>query len=103
MKSVVDIQKGHFRWTKDGEDVLRDVTLEVKDEESVAIVGPVGAGKSSLLYAIMNEMIKSSGTKRVSTNKIGFVAQQPWIQNDTLKNNILFGEPYEEEKYQRVL
>lgn len=68
----------------------------------MAIVGAVGSGKSSLLSGLLGEMHKHSG--RMNTHgSMAYVSQQAWIQNATLKNNILFESELDEEKYQNVL
>ena len=74
----------------------------MKKGELVAIVGAVGAGKSSLLSGILGEMHKHSGRMN-TTGSMAYVAQQAWIQNATLKNNILFGSEFDEAKYERIL
>ncbi|GJQ72625.1 hypothetical protein Trydic_g14732, partial [Trypoxylus dichotomus] len=67
-----------------------------------AVVGQVGAGKSSLISAFLGEMVKSSG--RVNTvGSIAYVSQQAWIQNATLQNNILFGKPLNKKLYDQVV
>ncbi|XP_053202213.1 multidrug resistance-associated protein 1-like [Panonychus citri] len=83
---------------------LRHINMKVKPGSFVAIVGSVGSGKSSLLSAILGEMEKISG--RININgkySIAYVAQQAWIQNTSLKNNILFGSPFDESKYNQVI
>jgi ABC-type multidrug transport system fused ATPase/permease subunit len=69
--------------------------------ELVAVVGRVGAGKSSLIHAILGNMQQVSGTAETG-GRISYVPQNPWCQNLTLRDNILFGLPYEDEKYARV-
>ena len=85
---------------------LKNINLEIKPGELVAIVGEVGCGKSSLLQAIINNLILLNPKEcdGIHINgKIGYAAQIPWIQNETIRNNILFSEPFEEEKYNKVL
>jgi ABC-type multidrug transport system fused ATPase/permease subunit len=69
--------------------------------ELVAIVGRVGAGKSSLFQAILGNMDPVQGTAETG-GRVSFVPQNPWCQNLTLRDNILFGLPFDEEKYERV-
>lgn len=65
-------------------------------------MGQVGAGKSSLISAILGEMEKLSG--KVNTNgRIAYIPQQAWIQNCSLRNNILFGKGYNESVYNKVI
>lgn len=68
----------------------------------VAVVGSVGSGKSSVVSAFLGEMERVSGI--VNTNgTIAYVSQQAWIQNATLKDNILFGKVYDKKTYDRVV
>lgn len=67
-----------------------------------AVVGTVGSGKSSLISAFLGEMDKASG--KVNTyGSVAYVSQQAWIQNATLKDNILFGQPLNTELYEKVI
>ena len=85
---------------------LKEIDLEVKKGEILGIIGEVGSGKSSLLQAILNSLILLN-PKECSgiyiNGEIGYSSQIPWIQNDTIKNNILFFNEYEKEKYEEVL
>jgi ABC-type transport system involved in cytochrome bd biosynthesis fused ATPase/permease subunit len=69
--------------------------------ELVAIVGRVGAGKSSLIHAILGNMVPVQG-KCETGGRVSYVPQNPWCQNLTLRDNICFGLPFEEERYERV-
>ena len=86
--------------------VLKEITLKIKKGEMVGIIGEVGSGKSSLLQSILNTLILLN-PKECSgiyiNGSIGYVSQIPWIQNDTIKNNILFFNEYNEKKYKEIL
>ncbi|XP_055859162.1 ATP-binding cassette sub-family C member 3-like [Episyrphus balteatus] len=94
------IEHGTFTW---GDDViLKDINIEIKRQTLVAIVGSVGTGKSSLIAAFLGEMEKIKG--KVNTlGSIAYVPQQAWMQNATLRDNILFGKPYDRKRYNRVV
>ncbi|KAK6027593.1 ABC transporter, ATP-binding protein, partial [Ostertagia ostertagi] len=81
---------------------LQDINLEAKGGSFIAVVGQVGAGKSSLLSALLGEMGKLRGTVGLHGD-VAYVPQQPWIQNMTLRDNILFGKPFDKRKYNQVL
>ncbi|KAF9914155.1 hypothetical protein BX616_008850 [Lobosporangium transversale] len=81
---------------------LKDIDLKIPRGQLVAIVGAVGSGKSSLLNALVGEMRKISGSMEYG-GSIGYCPQTAWIQNATVKDNILFGLPLDEERYQRVI
>lgn len=80
---------------------LKNIDLSIKPGEFVVITGSVGTGKSSLLQAIAGMMPRTKG----SINVYGTVAcfNNPWIQNDTIKNNILFGSEYDPQKFRDVI
>ncbi|KAG0269794.1 hypothetical protein BGZ96_006436, partial [Linnemannia gamsii] len=81
---------------------LRDINLHIPRGSLVAIVGPVGSGKSSLLQAMVGNMTKARGeVTRGAT--MSYASQTPWIQNATIMDNILFDTPMEEERYWRVI
>uniref|UniRef100_A0A671R9M6 Si:ch211-221f10.2 n=1 Tax=Sinocyclocheilus anshuiensis TaxID=1608454 RepID=A0A671R9M6_9TELE len=68
----------------------------------LGVCGGVGSGKSSLLSALLGQMTLLGGSVAVSGD-FAYVAQQAWILNDSLRENILFGKKYIEEKYNAVL
>ncbi|CAH0555483.1 unnamed protein product [Brassicogethes aeneus] len=94
------IENGTFSWGEDP--ILKNINIRLPKGSLTAVVGSVGAGKSSLILASLGEMEKNSG--RVNTiGSIAYVAQQAWIQNATLKDNILFGKPYDQRIYNKVV
>ena len=87
------------------EGYLNNINLTIREGEFVCIIGEVGSGKSSLIQAILNNMIilNHQNTKIIVNGKISYVGQEAWIQNNTVQNNILFYQPYNVEKYQKIL
>jgi len=84
--------------------VLKNINLEIKKGEFVCIIGEVGSGKSSLLQAMLNNMLSvESNTDIIINGKVSYVSQVPWIQNDTVKGNILFNSNFDENRYNYVL
>ncbi|KAG0270667.1 Canalicular multispecific organic anion transporter 2 [Actinomortierella ambigua] len=83
---------------------LRNINLVVAESTLTAIVGRVGQGKSSLLAALTGEMCKrdDGGSVRVY-GTIAYVPQQAWIIHGTLRDNILFGKPFRQAKYDQIL
>ncbi|KAJ6660858.1 hypothetical protein lerEdw1_017015, partial [Lerista edwardsae] len=81
---------------------LQNLSLTVRPGELLIVIGPVGAGKSSLLSAVLGELSSSKGFIDVR-GRIAYVSQQPWVFSGTVRNNILFGKAYHKEKYERVL
>uniref|UniRef100_A0A1B6D6I6 ABC-type glutathione-S-conjugate transporter n=3 Tax=Clastoptera arizonana TaxID=38151 RepID=A0A1B6D6I6_9HEMI len=98
------MENATFTWdgVQKGSIILRNINMIVKEGSLVAIVGAVGSGKTSLINAFLGEMDKISGYVNVKGKK-SYVPQQAWIQNETLRDNILFGKPMSEKKYKEVL
>ncbi|KAI8785008.1 multidrug resistance-associated protein 1, partial [Biomphalaria glabrata] len=78
------------------------INLTITPGQLTAIVGPVGAGKSSLIFAILGEMEKLKGEVIVKGSP-AYVSQQAWIQNATVRDNILFGKKYNKRRYDLVV
>eukprot|EP00559_Dactyliosolen_fragilissimus_P007142 CAMPEP_0184860246 /NCGR_PEP_ID=MMETSP0580-20130426/5172_1 /TAXON_ID=1118495 /ORGANISM="Dactyliosolen fragilissimus" /LENGTH=1483 /DNA_ID=CAMNT_0027357283 /DNA_START=38 /DNA_END=4489 /DNA_ORIENTATION=- len=84
---------------------LKRINFQSKPGQFIAVVGAVGSGKSSFINSILGEMQILSGNISVR-GKLAFFSQNPFIMNDTLKNNILFGhigEDIDEDKYQKAI
>nr|XP_010972727.2 canalicular multispecific organic anion transporter 1 isoform X2 [Camelus dromedarius] len=99
---AVQFSEASFTWDHDLEVTIRDVNLDIMPGQLVAIVGTVGSGKSSLMSAMLGEMENIHGNITIK-GTIAYVPQQSWIQNGTIKDNILFGAELDEKKYQQVL
>uniref|UniRef100_A0A8C1YF29 ABC-type glutathione-S-conjugate transporter n=1 Tax=Cyprinus carpio TaxID=7962 RepID=A0A8C1YF29_CYPCA len=78
------------------------INVMVPQGSLLAVVGHVGCGKTSLVSALLGEMEKQEGQISIR-GSVAYVPQQAWIQNATLRDNILFGRPYVEQKYRCVL
>ena len=82
--------------------VLKNLELEFKPHQFSIIIGETASGKSSLLKTILGEtnIVEGKVKKRGS---IAYISQQPFLVNETLRNNILFGSDYNEERYLKIL
>ncbi|XP_005885516.1 PREDICTED: canalicular multispecific organic anion transporter 1 [Myotis brandtii] len=99
---VVQFSEASFTWDRETEATIRDVNLDIMPGQLVAVVGTVGSGKSSLMSAMLGEMENVHGHITIK-GTIAYVPQQSWIQNGTIKDNILFGSEFDEKRYQQVL
>src|SRR5271168_3161189 len=96
-------------WQKtDGDDNtqfrLRDLDLTFSKGELNLIVGPIGSGKSSMLLALLGEMRLIDGQFHLPRqNGVAYVSQTAWLQNATIRDNILFGNEFDEERYWDVV
>eukprot|EP00052_Salpingoeca_macrocollata_P020832 m.175998 g.175998 ORF g.175998 m.175998 type:complete len:1316 (-) comp21374_c0_seq1:121-4068(-) len=87
-------------WTE--RTVLHDLTLLVEGSKLVAVVGPVGAGKSTLLMAILAELQPHQGTVEVH-GRLSYTPQEAWILSGTVRDNIVFGEKFDQAWYEQVV
>ncbi|XP_054915035.1 multidrug resistance-associated protein 4 isoform X2 [Poeciliopsis prolifica] len=81
---------------------LQSISLSLNSNQLLAVIGPVGAGKSSLLSSILGELPAEKGVLRVK-GQLTYAAQQPWVFPGTIRSNILFGKDLEPRKYERVI
>ncbi|KAF5313867.1 hypothetical protein D9619_013092 [Psilocybe cf. subviscida] len=116
----VELEDIAFVWSKDdvahGADGGSSSPFKLRIHERVRfksnainlIVGPTGCGKTSILMALLGEMktIRSSPRSRVRLPRAGgvaYAAQESWILNETIRDNIIFGSPYDDERYRKVI
>ncbi|XP_009304647.1 ATP-binding cassette sub-family C member 3 isoform X2 [Danio rerio] len=99
---AVSVVNGKFSWAKRDQVILDNINVLVPQGSLLAVVGHVGCGKTSLISALLGEMEKLDGQISIR-GSVAYVPQQAWIQNATLRDNILFGRPYVEQKYRCVL
>uniref|UniRef100_A0A671UTP6 Multidrug resistance-associated protein 4-like n=1 Tax=Sparus aurata TaxID=8175 RepID=A0A671UTP6_SPAAU len=81
---------------------LQNISLSLNSNQLVAVIGPVGAGKSSLLSSILGELPDEKGVLKVK-GQLTYAAQQPWVFPGTIRSNILFGKELNPQKYERVI
>ena len=92
-----------FTWDRnESRRCLENINFEARKGELSCIVGRVGSGKSSLLHAILGDIWKIHGEIVVHGN-IAYVAQQPWIMNSSVKENIVFGHRWDPQFYERTI
>ncbi|KAI8947440.1 metal resistance protein YCF1 [Xylaria longipes] len=100
--SVV-IRNGTFSWNRhETKTVLRGIDFTAHKGDLTCIVGRVGQGKSSLLQSILGDLWKIEGEVRIN-GMVAYVAQQPWIMNATVKENIVFGHRYDSNFYEKTV
>eukprot|EP01116_Phalansterium_solitarium_P010896 TRINITY_DN263_c0_g1_i1.p1 TRINITY_DN263_c0_g1~~TRINITY_DN263_c0_g1_i1.p1 ORF type:complete len:1381 (+),score=494.77 TRINITY_DN263_c0_g1_i1:55-4197(+) len=100
----VSITGGNCTWGDEkAEPTLRDIDFKIDAGKLLMIIGSVGAGKSSMLSALLGEMRVQTGKIHITRSSIAYVPQQAWMMNASLRDNILFGQPYEEKRYKQIL
>ncbi|KAL2613232.1 hypothetical protein R1flu_024924 [Riccia fluitans] len=100
---AVDVEGASFTWDFEADNVaVRDLNLRIPKGACFAVCGSVGSGKSSLLYCIMGELQKLTGSAKLC-GTVAYVAQTAWIQTKSVRDNILFGRPMDTERYNEAI
>ena len=82
---------------------VQNIDMAVKRTEVFCIVGPVASGKSTLIGGLLGEVEASADSNMIMHGSIGYASQTPFILNSTLRDNILFGRPFDKLRYSKVL
>uniref|UniRef100_D8Q0Y8 Multidrug resistance-associated ABC transporter n=1 Tax=Schizophyllum commune (strain H4-8 / FGSC 9210) TaxID=578458 RepID=D8Q0Y8_SCHCM len=93
---------------------LRDISVRFPEGKLTIVTGPTASGKTALLLAVLGEMTLVNGRLLLEKNpqridehgmahSISYAAQTPWLRHQSIKNNILFGYPYDEARYREVV
>ncbi|KAI0366584.1 multidrug resistance-associated ABC transporter [Pilatotrama ljubarskyi] len=93
---------------------LKDINIRFPERKLTVVTGATGSGKTALLMALLGELTMLEGRLLMSKNAsdvdehglsqtISYAAQSPWLQHRSIKDNILFGHPYDEKRYEAVL
>ena len=102
--SNIEFQNICFKYHQDGSQILKNINIKINKGEKIAFVGHSGAGKTTLANLLLDFYSPSSGKilidnidyNQIKTNSIrnliGLVTQEPILFNDTIKNNISYGQ-----------
>ncbi|XP_069342986.1 ATP-binding cassette sub-family C member 6 [Eulemur rufifrons] len=101
-KDCITVRDGTFVWSREGPPCLHRINLTVPQGCLLAVVGPVGAGKSSLLSALLGELSKVEGSVGIK-GPVAYVPQEAWVQNASVVENVCFGQELEPVWLERVL
>ncbi|NWV99416.1 MRP1 protein, partial [Machaerirhynchus nigripectus] len=101
VQASITIRNGTFCWSKETSPCLRSIDLTVPQGSLLAVVGQVGAGKSSLLAALLGELETTDGCVTME-DTAAYVPQQAWVLNASVEDNILFGKEMDETWFNRV-
>jgi ATP-binding cassette, subfamily C (CFTR/MRP), member 1 len=102
-EASVSIRDATFTWDKNKDkNVLENINIRANKGELTCIVGRVGAGKSSILQSILGDLWKING-EVVVHGRLAYVAQQPWVMNASVKENIVFGHRWDPHFYNQTV
>ncbi|KAJ0975715.1 hypothetical protein J5N97_017680 [Dioscorea zingiberensis] len=103
---AISIKDGYFSWdSKEERPTLSNINLDIPVGTLVAIVGSTGEGKTSLISAMLGELPPVAGTNTIVTTRgtVAYVPQVSWIFNATVRDNILFGSPFQPSRYEKAI
>lgn len=102
-KAKVLLEQVNAKWLEESpENTLKDIDLSISSNQVVAVIGPVGSGKSSLLNVLLKELPLTQGKMSIQ-GRISYSSQEPWLFSASVRQNILFGSFYDEERYRQVI
>ncbi|KAF9870342.1 ABC transporter [Colletotrichum karsti] len=100
---AVHVQGASFGWKSDATEILAGVSFGVDSGQLLMLVGPVASGKSTLLKGLLGEVPKVTGTIALSSDRISWCEQSPWLINDTIQKNIICFSDFDETLYRQVI
>ncbi|KAH8195528.1 hypothetical protein TruAng_010313 [Truncatella angustata] len=100
---AIAVEKQNFAWAKDKPAFLKDIDLRVKKGAFTMVVGAVGSGKTMLLESILGETLSGPGSTVQRAPSVAYCAQQPWLENGTIRSNIIGVSQYDQRWYRTVL
>ncbi|RDB25958.1 ATP-binding cassette transporter abc4 [Hypsizygus marmoreus] len=113
-KTEIGFNNAIFSWSNDAGPSARRFTLKIDEEllfkqgQINLIMGPTGSGKTSILMALLGEMYffpsgSASWYNLPRNSGVAYAAQESWVQNGTIRENIMFGSAFDEARYKKVL
>lgn len=89
-------------WSKESQLGINRINLELSSNQLCTIIGPVGSGKSTILHTILGELETDSG-ELIVNGKVSYSCQEPFLFEGSVRQNILFTEKYDEQRYKEVI
>ncbi|UXI22911.1 hypothetical protein NH340_JMT08854 [Sarcoptes scabiei] len=104
-ENSIEIENGSFTSSDQQTSpcLLKNIQLSLPKNSHLCLYGPFGAGKTALLSSILGQTKCLNGSVRLSNEKIAYVSQNPWLQNISVRENILFGLPFDRKRYYETL
>lgn len=90
------------KWNAEKQPGIVDLTLEAHANQLIAISGPVASGKSTILLTILRELEIQSGKLSVN-GLVSYSSQESWLFDSTIRQNIIFAEQFDEQRYLEVI
>lgn len=101
--SRIKLDSVSVKWNNKLDDcALRNLSLQVSSNELAVVIGPVGGGKTTFLHTVLKELPPHLGTVVVN-GRMSFASQEPWLFVGSIRQNIIFGQPFDLKRYEEVI
>ncbi|KAF7515463.1 hypothetical protein G7054_g14560 [Neopestalotiopsis clavispora] len=97
------VANASFGWSTSEPAILKDISCTIRAQQLTFIIGNVGSGKSTLMKALLGEIRPAKGSIYTASRDVALASQEPWIQNLTLRENILGAAAFDKAWYDRVI
>ncbi|XP_059490470.1 probable multidrug resistance-associated protein lethal(2)03659 [Neocloeon triangulifer] len=97
------VENASASWVEGGDVTLNKINLRAEPGSLVAVIGAVGSGKSSLIQALLGELPWGGGGGGVEAWGVSYSSQEPWVFSGSVRENVVFGRPFERRRYNQVL
>ncbi|KAI1858524.1 uncharacterized protein JN550_012571 [Neoarthrinium moseri] len=101
-KYSVIMESQSFSWGRSKSSVLNDISMDIARGSITILVGAVGSGKSTLLESLLGETFSTQGNPWKGLSSVAYCSQQPWLENGTIRSNIIGVTPYDRDWYSTV-
>ncbi|XP_013167071.1 PREDICTED: probable multidrug resistance-associated protein lethal(2)03659 [Papilio xuthus] len=99
---IIKFENAFSRWIKSSnEEDVEDISFNIMSGSLTTIIGAVGSGKSTLLHMMLSELPTSRGSVHVN-GTLSYACQDPWLFVGSVRQNILFGQPFQKSRYMEV-
>ena len=95
LPNAVELKNINFKYYGSEENIFKNLNISIQKNKHTVITGPNGSGKSTLLGIVSKIFYPEEGSVKINSNKLGYVGVTPLIINDTLRNNLLYGNNLE--------
>ena len=101
--AALRLTRAYAGWNADQPMIVHDANLAASSPTVVAVVGPTGSGKTTLIQLLLGETQCATGSVAISTLRVGYCSQTPWLTNESIRNNIVGPETFDEGWYDTVI
>ena len=102
-KNMIEFSSYSAGWKHGALPVMREVELNIQHGGITMVVGPIGSGKSTLLESILGEAVHMGGSIERNVSRVAYCSQTPWMQSDSIRNNIIGSSPTDMDWYATVV